>query len=488
MAEPLKTLKPEDRKIEYKTILERDGVKSALDTGNKAFESDTSVVSTDKQAPKQTQSETTFIGGKAICEFTKKDGTVFSTEYVNEIEIVESIDQLYRTGNIIIREPYGFVEASGVVNTLEGERITIKLKNDKEDGRTRDFDFAMTDMKTRPYERFASYNLYEEPFFTNLYKQNIVKSYQSESASDIILDIVADDLAAGKIKYIGNSADPKIPNFIVPFWNAEKTIKYLTRYSEQGPIKIFNITVDNQTITVIATLDQLMRGQLFTEILTIQPQLSQESDGTLQLNDWTIFGNDKSDAMNDLMGKSVINFSYFAGKKQDALMSYKEGTFEFDESREKNYLSTISGDYANGVTDKITPNDLGGQLLYEKASKSAVNHSIEYDVDEKPLTKAKLISDFRVCYHDQLVLYCLLPGSSYVNIGQIYNVVFPSQVQPHGDLPNEEDTNFGGKWLLWKIVHKYTPTGGRQKYEMHCYFYRTGYNIATPYKKVEEHG
>jgi hypothetical protein len=268
------------------------------------------------------------------------------------------------------------------------------------------------------------------------------------------------------------------PSFIFPNWEPLKCVQYLTQYCKQGPIKIFNISKEEDTITVITPLNMLMNGLVYNKQFDIVPSASELTNGPFKLNNWYIYGVSHNDNINSLSGETVISFSYFRGDELMDLTNIGTGDFLYTDNKKKSYGATIGGTFDKGVSQIVSKN-LGSYALHKKSLKSTNQHRVTIDVEEKPLIEAKIQSRFRQSFHDELMLYTILPGNSAVNVGQIFNIVLPSQAQPQNiNEPGGVNTSLSGKWLLWKIIHKTEIVQNRLKYEMHCYFYRTGYAIA----------
>jgi hypothetical protein len=148
-------------------------------------------------------------------------------------------------------------------------------------------------------------------------------------------------------------------------------------------------------------------------------------------------------------------------------------------------MSTLGGNFEEGT--KLASSPLGSQAFHNIKSKSKAKQLVTMDADDNKLSQAKMITRFFQSFHDEVMLYTILPGISFINVGQVFDITIPSVDQSRriGSTPIIDET-LSGKWLLWKINHKVTMmAGGRPKYEMHCYFLRTGYNIAPDFRKAD---
>lgn len=96
------------------------------------------------------------------------------------------------------------------------------------------------------------------------------------------------------------------------------------------------------------------------------------------------------------------------------------------------------------------------------------------DIESKPLVQTKLLNKFYNSFYDELLLEVTLPGYSEIHCGQTFQIFLPSI---NRDTENETtwDETLSGDWLLIKMEHKFwTPPKGEYKYQIKCYFVKTG--------------
>jgi hypothetical protein len=427
--------------------------------------------------------ESPYQAGMPEVFFKSSTGEEKRIDEINYIEIYESMDELYRTGTLTINDKRGFVELTGITNTFEGEYIKVSVRNRFEKGR-RTIKFGIYDMVDEPWNNKTIYKLREEPFFTNLNKKVVNKSFSGVRATQIIANILGDDVDVPSLNLIENTQDdPKFPSFICPNWSPEKCIKYLSKYSEQGPIKVFNVSLEEDIVTMIAPLERFMAGQVYNSEFNIFPSDSLTVKNGIRLNKWTLYGPSSNDVKNELSGETIMTFNYFSGDGyREEYKSFGVDDYEFSDVNKKSYATIIGGNFKEGVK-KVTDN-LGKSLFHKKEKKSTSEHQLCIDVEEKPLVQAKIKSNFIKSFHDEIMLKVVLPPSNNINVGQIFNITLPSEIQP--DIGNNVNDSLSGKWLLWKMDHKITPLGTRLKYELHCYFLRTGFSIPLESRNTDK--
>lgn len=471
---------------------------SATIKGNTDFLSSTSisipsVPSTTFGSPSDYPSGQETIYQSGLCEFVFDSLTSKGARLPESFnfEIEECIDNLYRTGTITFVTNRGLVEHSNIVNTFEGETLSITLKSRRETGEGRVIKFGLYDMQTDPKERVTSYSLFEEPFFTNLHKESLGNSYSSASASQIIASILSKTVKAQSIKMVPDTSDPKFSSFILPNWSPNKAIKYLSQYGKKGPIKTFNISLGQKTVTIVGSLNQLMNSKIYPSSMNgfkMIPSVTENVSNAIKLGPYKILGVSHTDVINSLSGETVITFNHLGDPQKEGAMFDNNVNYEYTSNYKdkKTYMATLAGSFKDGV--KIAKSPLGNEAFHKIQTKSNSKQKISMDADENELAQAKLISRFYQSFHDEVVLYTILPGIQTVNVGQVFDVILPSSDQkPYTSSTPVSDESLSGSWLLWKLIHKVVMMdGGRPKYEMHCYFLRTGFNKSSNFRDTDK--
>jgi len=483
------TLKPLTRDIEVPSIIETTYI-SKTANGQRIFDGlsfsapgGSGLNTSSRRSGRGVNPESIFQG--FIKTIFNSNGKEYAISNAYNIEILESMDMLYRTGTITIEDKYGFVDLTGVTNTLEGETLDITLLNKFEGDKGRTIKFGMYGMVDTPWENKTTYKLFEDPIFTNLNKNVTMRSYSNVRADQLIANVMAVDGQVQNIRFIEETGDPKFPTFIFPNVTLDQCIRYLSSCSYNGPIKAFNISKGRDTVMVIASLQKFIDGSVYSSpIQKIVPSTSELMRDAIKLGEYTIFGVSETDRINEVVGESVICFDYFSGSDKKDLKTFDKNKYEFDSLTDKNYATNIGGEFKNAHS--FMSSKLGEKLCHKKELSSTASHIISIDSDERPLVQAKLKSRFRQAFHDEFMLRIVLPGYSEINIGQIFDIIIPSEVQPKNiNLAQNSNPNFSGKWLLWKIKHKTTVVDNRIHYKMVCDFYRTGFVVPRESRNLD---
>jgi len=444
--------------------------------GQASFE--TKVVNTTQSAPTSENQNApstmeSIYRGTPVVSYVNLSGVDSLTEGVYKIIINESMDLMYRTGTIEICEKRGYLNRTNVFNTLEGEKLRIRLKGKFESNIFRTFDFDLIECQDVAWANRTGYQLVEAPFYRNYSKELIGRSYDNVKATELIGNILGKDVKTPALKIIENSADPKFSTFIFPNWSAEKCIRYLSSFSDKGPIKVFNVSIVNNTVTVVAPLHYFLSGQVYTEKFDIFPSPSDKVQNGFRLNEWRIYGPKLGDSTNAVAGESAIAFNYLSEKEKSDLNTFTSDDYKFKKENGEEYAASIGGVYSKGV--KLFKNTLGSRKIQADSS-SVKNHSLFLTPEEKGITKAKLKSNFMQSYYNDLMLTCKLRGDHRVNVGQIFKITIPDTVQEQGISAQKAMESLTGDWLLHDIVHVMEPIAGtaEMSYVLECTFYRVG--------------
>jgi hypothetical protein len=419
-----------------------------------------------------------------------------------EVTIYESMDQLYRYGELVYYDNDGLVELASLYNTYEGEEIEIYTKGTYESEKLRKFTFGLFDCRVENLDgnelskrrRKITYKLYEVPFFINYHKNSQGDSYKENTAIQIVNNLLADRVGATSIKAVDADKDPILPSFIIPNWSVKKTIQYLQNYVAGGPLKVFNISQMEETVTMVAPLTKFIEGKVFPDKYTLTPSASQFSGDGMKLGPYEIWGINELQEINFLRGETTMSFDYMYGDEEEKGSSignftdfpkkgkdkyrYNEGESEYELSK-RSYGSVLSGKYTEGL--KKTPH-LGNFTTHIKDQMSQIDHIYTMDVDPKPLIEAKQLNKFADSYFDSFMLHTIIPHSAQFNVGQLFRILIPSVNQPRTFTEAFiQDETLSGDWLLWKMEHKMSfvddpkTKSGRPMYELHCFFVKTSY-------------
>jgi hypothetical protein len=412
-----------------------------------------------------------------------------------EMCIYESMDDFYRRGEFTIFDRAGFLEYSSIYNTEDGEHLEITLRNKFEGDNGRVIKFAMFGVKQEPIAKPASssevkklsFRLFEEPFFTKHTQNMYNESYQESTGQQIIANLLVDKLGFDTIKYVEDDDNPIMSSFIIPGWSAAKTILYLKQYVSGGPLKVFPVSIGDDTALVVAPLSKLLVDELYSSNPVLVPSNSGKVDGAFRMLRYTLYGPTNRVLFSSTPGETVMTFDYFSGKEDDE----KKPLYNFPETDKEKYAwddgneeyklekrtpaSVIAGKYSEGLK-KV--NHLGEKLFFKKDLFENIEHSYVTDVEEKPLIERKMLSRFNEDnFKNGIMLYAVIPGSKLPNIGQIWDIQLPSVSQDsETSKPGNSNETISGKWILWKMKHVIgnKVNDGRVRYELHCWFLRTG--------------
>ena len=143
-----------------------------------------------------------------------------------EFVLTESIDEMYRSGYMLLIDKFGMTEQAGFLNSFDVDKWEIVWGNKIEENLFRRIQVGLYDMaKIQEFGNFenrkrnVSYGLYEEPFYTNLSKRRLGDPYVYATAPDIISDVLIKYVLEpnAELHVVKGNDDPKIPSFINPF-------------------------------------------------------------------------------------------------------------------------------------------------------------------------------------------------------------------------------------------------------------------------------
>jgi hypothetical protein len=433
-------------------------------------------------------------GGFIDVKFKSGTGEGELIEGVSHLEVEESIESLYRTGKMVIEERRGFTENTNITNTFDNESVVVRFQNRfEQESDFREISFGLFDMQDEPENNRTIFKLKEEPFFSNYHKQSISKSYTSLPADKIIKDILATYVTKGGITGPGD-LEPVLPIYPCPNTNPISNIEYLQPRSNDGPIKVFNISNKTETTTIVAPLKKMMEGKLYKQELDIFPSPTNLTKDGFKLNEWVLYGpKNERIANSSLRGESVISFSHNSNKKASNY-SNNNGEANYGKGQKgetRSYAETMTGDYKEGV--ESNPSNTGKFTPQNKDTFASKSGKTIIDYDDKVVARAKMKSRFREDYYDNLMLKIVLPGLSQINVGQIFDIVLPNYIDRE-----DKNTLISGKWMLHTMKHVVTrsdggPVRGRVKegvtstklgYNIECFFFRSGYELPQEHRKA----
>jgi hypothetical protein len=431
--------------------------------------------------------ESLFQSGTASIVYKSVGSTSKNMPETYQITINECFDELYRTGKITFYDLQGMVEFSGLYTTYEKEKISLTLRNKFEGDLGRTFDFHLYNMREETLDaestfkrhRIIEYDLQEAPFFKNYYNAVYGDSYKENTAIQIVSELMANKIKSENIKIVNGDNDPLIPSFIIPNWNVRKTIEYLSNYCDKGPLKVFNVSQGDKTVTIIAPLSKIVQNRIYPSTYKIAPSVS-EACQYIRLNNFVIYGPRDCDEVNTMSGQTIMSFDYFKGTEDTLQFKHYSSlpNYSYDAGeprywlRNRTYGSIISGEYYKGAQ---LLDSKGHVLLQKKETKNNSKQWYDIDVEPKKMVQAKILNRFNAAYFDQMMLYSVMPGNRNINVGQTFDITIPSVNQSANIADGGvADESLSGKWILWKIRHEITipPNSKRPKYEMHCYFLR----------------
>lgn len=415
-----------------------------------------------------------------------------------DVEVEESIDHLYRVGSFTIYDYHGTREFTSMLNTLEGETLEVIFRNNYEQESLRGIKFGLYNFMEEPIDggafnkvlRKNIFQIIEEPFFNDYNSRTYGTSFNGNTSIEMIASLLATKSKQENLKIVVGNNDPIFPSFIVPNWNIKEVINYLKHFCDGGPVKVFNVTKQRDPVTVVAPLQKIMDGKIFSTIPKIYPSATLKTEDGLPLGPYVIYGPRDGCIRNCLSGQTILSYDYFYGKKNGktelkafadndyAKYEYSKGVPDFNDLSDRSYGNILSGNYGQG--SKLVKN-IGNYLMFKKDKRSWQDHDIQIDSMEKPLIQAKLKNNFYHAYYNQIMLYTILPGNSSYNVGMVFDIILPSVNQGGNAELGQADETLSGKWMLWKMIHKVSKTkfGADIKYVMHCYFVKTGLELSN---------
>lgn len=407
-----------------------------------------------------------------------------------EISITESIDRPYRIGKIKIFDIIGLQEFTSLYTTTGNDVLTVNIRNNLEDGVGRPMRFGLYNSTQQPTgefhekrERVLTYDIIEQPIYSNIHLKALTKSYRGKTASGILEDILRNDVKIQNLKVVKGDNDPIIPTFIIPFWTARKTLDYLSNYISQGPYKLFPNTEDGYTTYKLFPLQKVIKGEVFgCKLNAFVTATSSIKEGNKIKGNFKITGPSHESVLNNISGESQIVFDYFVTnpteftersdfvKNSQAKYDFEDGDSKF-KTDGRQYASNIGGIYEEG-SKKSKSKSIGKYSPYLNKDINEVRNDLIIDVETKKICQTKMRNRFYQSFHENFVLQAIMPAHRGLNVGQIFDISIPSSDQSSDKNMNKDET-LSGDWLLYKMEHV-IKSPSRMQYEIIATFIRTG--------------
>jgi hypothetical protein len=148
--------------------------------------------------------------------------------YFSELEIIEDITNFTLSGSMTFADTTSVKEYLPIIG---GEKLRIKFRTSEDfDWYEKEFIVTKIGMENVSNGRHKTIQLFfaSEELLTN-FKQQYSKSYKNQTPSEILSNIVTDQLKSKKTLVTEKTANSM--NFVIPYWNPFQTIQFLMKRS-----------------------------------------------------------------------------------------------------------------------------------------------------------------------------------------------------------------------------------------------------------------
>ena len=420
------------------------------------------------------------------------NGSGFYT--ANRVEFVEDINSFFKSGELSSVNVVNLLEL-GWFSLKDSDQFLIGFKNKGETESHHRIRMGIYGLKSQTVNDFGkstkeyTYTLIEEPLYKKFYVNNIYRSWRNKKASEIIIDILTNDVGIQVVdKTYGD--DPVLKSFIAPYWTINKTLRYLMNYIKGGPGKFFSVVDGTSTTYYLYPLQRLMDEGVKKPALDMSPSL--QKSGTIDYKifwDYQIHGGDyKLDGY--MQGETTNIFNYFSGSKDDldqmtsvpdfadndkSKYKFENGLDMFTDIKKPSYRSVLSGRYEHGMKKELSKS-LGDYSVYYEKGLSGQTSNMSIDIEPKDIVEVKMLNRFYNDFHKSLVMDCFVVPSKSILPGRKVNVTLPGKKVGLG-IVTEFDESLTGEWLIEKIHHIIQVIDTtRVEYKMKCTLIKTGYS------------
>lgn len=161
---------------------------------------------------------------------------------ISNFYFIENVENMFLTGRIDIEDLGGLFESLPLTGE---ESLRVDISQDIEGDNnvmfnaTKTLDFDFFKIEVLPIEKVTktTYRLHlVESGFYDFIGKEYSKSYSNKKASEIVIDVLKNQLAITDInRYDVEESEDKL-NFIIPYWKPLVTLKYLAKLARRKPL------------------------------------------------------------------------------------------------------------------------------------------------------------------------------------------------------------------------------------------------------------
>lgn len=359
---------------------------------------------------------------------------ILENEHIISCYFIEDIFKNCMMGKLIFNDVYGFFEL-GPFTGNEQIIITYGVEVDKniifdiwKVGKITQSDVsdpALTNIMEMEFvdPTFASYTL-----------RRYSKSWVDTKISDIMVYLVQNMLNLKNTNLNVEESKNKIDNFIIPYWNVLRTMKFLSRRgcgikSNNSGYLVYNNTENNGFTTNIKTLNYLFN----------------DLDKSIEENEY-LFECENIDYENKILDWWINSLD------KNSLKGLCGGVWKGYDINEKKFLNQ-SYTYKEGISETVL---LGKKSLFNDIDDLRSSNTM---LGEKNLEDLKYIlyNDWIKKYSKQNIVNIILEGHEKRYAGKQIEIIWPSVSKSE-----KFNKGFGGNYLISSITH-YFKNNYRQR-------------------------
>ncbi len=375
---------------------------------------------------------------------------LLSNNYITKLLFIENIKNMYITGQIDVLDKEGLFETMKLTGK-EGVKILITQKIYSGENKFKEYvkmvEFDILDIEVEDMARknnIFRFLLIEKGGF-DFYGKNFNKGYNNKKVSDIIKDVMINQL---KIKEVDFEIEPTldlIDNFVIPYWKPALTIQNLRKKARrlknpnEGGFLFFSTMGDTTRKTPI---------KKFVSMANLLEKPINENQQDVNFIDTYLF---KDFSSNPLFINTLKSCRIPSYCKNEVLMDGIGGKhyFGIDYNTDKNIIEEkqIYSDY---FKKSIT---LGKEALLD-IDVNSINDDVDIVGGPSFMVRSRQDMSFRFLMENYNDREIIVNGALFRYVGQ--NILFEQTSDKNSGDKHMLDS---GKYIITHITHHYDSSG-----------------------------
>ena len=411
---------------------------------------------------------------------------------IQELNIYQSLDAPYMSGNIMIADSEGVAEK---LPFLGQERLLFMLQTPSHGGTINfnEYHAIIYNVETRFHSSIREQNLVINWTSLEHYKNIRTKISASFNGmiSEIVEEILTDNNYLATNKPIKIDVTKNIRKYVIPNLNPFQTIDLLRKEAisaeEQAPHYLF---YENPEGFHFRTLDSLIgsQGDLSVDhkrTYKFEPPQENEppEDTVTTILHWEVEDNTNNflSTKCGMFGSTLYYHDIFNKNIQKFVFDYTKDSFAIRNSTNQEDKSSGSLVSQGTIDMKKTITEFPDSKIFVHPTASDNLHSLGTDNNAEEWLQESISRELEQEY---FTLKIETYGNTDVMVGDMINVVIPSN-KPIGESSGTEaiDPILSGRYLITSLHHKVTPP--EQNHTMTMTIMKDSVSVATPVKDIQ---